>query len=400
MKYFKLPDLGEGLPEAEILEWHVKEGDEVSVDQLLVSVETAKAVIDIPSPQQGVITHLFGSEGDTIHTGEPLLEFAGEADDSGTVVGELKSGVANRDGFQQDHFIIGAAPSTAAHQPRMTPAVRALARRLDVDISQLVGSGRSGQVTPEDVERAARTNQTHGKAEPLRGVRKQMAKNMALAYAEVVPVTLFEDVDVHGWQPREDVTIRLIHAIAMACKAEPALNAWFDGQQLSRRLHDQVNLGVAVDTEQGLFVPVIRDIGNRQTADIRDGLNRLREDVIKRTIPPSELQGGTITLSNFGTISKTGGKIQSAPGAPNGDGSAMESTEIVAGRYATPIVVPPTVAILGAGVIRPQVAAYDGQVQMRRMLPLSLTFDHRAATGGEASRFMLAVIKDLMRPSL
>ena len=214
---------------------------------------------------------------------------------------------------------------------------------------------------------------THGKAEPLRGVRKQMAKNMALAHAEVVPVTLFEDVDVHDWHPDEDITMRLIHAIAAGCRAEPALNAWFDGQQLARRVHDDINLGVAVDTEQGLFVPVIRDIGNRQVADIRDGLNRLREDVIKRTIPPSELQGGTITLSNFGTI--TGG--------------------VIAGRYATPIVVPPTVAILGSGVIREQVVAYQGVVQVRRVLPLSLTFDHRAATGGEAARFLRAVIEDL-----
>ncbi|MBM95397.1 MAG: branched-chain alpha-keto acid dehydrogenase subunit E2 [Oceanospirillaceae bacterium] len=372
MKYFKLPDLGEGLPEAEILEWHVREGDDVRLDQLLVSVETAKAVIDIPSPQQGVIAHLFGAEGDTIHTGEPLLEFAGETDDTGTVVGELKQDSAQGTA-QQDHFFIGAAPSTAAHHPRMTPAVRALAKRLDVDISHLKGSGRAGMLTPEDVERAARQDQTHGKAEPLRGVRKQMAKNMALAHAEVVPVTLFEDVDVHDWHPDEDITMRLIHAIAAGCRAEPALNAWFDGQQLARRVHDDINLGVAVDTEQGLFVPVIRDIGNRQVADIRDGLNRLREDVIKRTIPPSELQGGTITLSNFGTI--TGG--------------------VIAGRYATPIVVPPTVAILGSGVIREQVVAYQGVVQVRRVLPLSLTFDHRAATGGEAARFLRAVIEDL-----
>lgn len=383
MKYFKLPDLGEGLPEAEILEWHVREGEDVSTDQLLVSVETAKAVIDIPSPQNGTIAHLFGAEGDTIHTGEPLLEFAGEEDDSGTVVGELKQDQGkSASAPTEEHFFIGAAPSSRSAAPhsapaQMTPAVRALAKRLNVDISQLRGSGHQGHITPDDIERAARTDQAHGKAEPLRGVRKQMARNMALAHAEVVPVTLCEDVDVHHWSAAEDITLRLIRAIASGCQAEPALNAWFDGQQLSRRVQETVNLGVAVDTEQGLFVPVIRDIGSRTSEDIRAGLDRLRQDVIKRTIPPSELQGGTITLSNFGTI--TG--------------------DVIAGRYATPIVVPPTVAILGSGVIREQVVAWQGEPCVRRVLPLSLTFDHRAATGGEAARFLRAVIEDLSQPS-
>ena len=370
MKYFKLPDLGEGLPEAEIVEWMISEGDKVTTDQILATVETAKAIIELPSPQDGVITHLFGQAGDTIHTGEPLLEFAGEEDDSGTVVGELKrsSEVAT-----EDHFFIGAAPSTLAHSQKMTPAVRSLASRLNVDTDNLKGSGQNGQLTTDDIERMARTDRTHGKAEPLRGVRKQMARNMARAHSQVVPVTLSEDVDINDWETSEDITIRLIHAISAGCKAEPALNTWFDGEQLARRILSQINLGVAVDTEQGLFVPVVRDIGNRNLNDIRDGLNQLRQDVINRTIPPSELQGGTITLSNFGTI---------------------------AGRYASPIVIPPTVAILGAGVIREQVVPVAGEIAIRRIMPLSLTFDHRAATGGEAARFMRAVIDDLARESI
>lgn len=370
MKYFKLPDLGEGLPEAEILEWHIQEGDSVTTDQILVSVETAKAIIEIPSPQDGVIAHLFGQAGDTIHTGEPLIEFGGdEHEDSGTVVGELKSDVSSG----ADHFFIGAAPSTAQYRQPMTPAMRALAQRLNVDPNSLQGSGRDGHVTPEDIERAAQVDRTHGKAEPLRGVRKQMAKNMALAHAEVVPVTLCEDVDIHDWKSGEDITMRLIHSIAQGCQAEPALNAWFDGPRLARRLHNKINLGVAVDTEQGLFVPVVQDIGTRSLEDLRAGLNRLRQDVINRTIPPTELQGATITLSNFGTI---------------------------AGRYASPIVVPPTVAILGAGVIREQVMPVAGEIKVRRVLPLSLTFDHRAATGGEAARFMRAVIDDLSKKTI
>ncbi|MDO6564428.1 dihydrolipoamide acetyltransferase family protein [Amphritea sp. 1_MG-2023] len=370
MKYFKLPDLGEGLPEAEIVEWKIKEGDQVATDQILATVETAKAIIELPSPQDGVIAHLFGQAGDTIHTGEPLLEFGGEDDDSGTVVGELKQA---SDCTTSDHFFIGAAPSTQAYQQNMTSAVRSLAQRLNVETSDIQGSGQAGQLTVDDIERLAKADRTHGKAEPLRGVRKQMARNMALAHASVVPVTLNEDVDIHLWGPDEDITMRLISAIAAGCKAEPALNTWFDGQQLARRMLDQINLGVAVDTEQGLFVPVLRDIGNRSLQDIRKGLNLLREDVINRTIPPSELQGASITLSNFGTI---------------------------AGRYANPIVMPPSVAILGAGVIRDQVVPVANKVVIHRIMPLSLTFDHRAATGGEAARFMRAIINDLAKESI
>ncbi|WP_299180608.1 dihydrolipoamide acetyltransferase family protein [uncultured Neptuniibacter sp.] len=369
MKYFKLPDLGEGLPEAEILEWHIQEGDEVTTDQILVSVETAKAIIEVPSPQSGVIAHLFGEPGDTIHTGEPLLEFAGaDETDSGTVVGEIPQ--AANQLSHQDEFIIGAAPSSRSGQPqtRATPAVRALAKRLNIDLSQLSGSGHNGNITPKDVEQAAYLDKKHGKAEPLRGVRKHMAQAMARSHAEVVPVTITEDADIEHWPKGSDITLRLIQAIASACIAEPAFNTWFDGQSLSRRIHTHIDLGVAVDTDQGLFVPVLRDIGNRTPEDIRDGLNRLRADVKARTIPAQELQGATLTLSNFGTI---------------------------AGRYASPIVVPPQVAIIGAGVIRQQPVAVKGKLCIHRILPLSLTFDHRALTGGEAARFLLALLRAL-----
>ncbi|GAA0702321.1 dihydrolipoamide acetyltransferase family protein [Marinobacterium maritimum] len=368
MKYFKLPDLGEGLPEAEIVEWHVQEGDEVEVDQILVSVETAKAIVEVPSPQTGVIAHLFGAAGDTIHTGEPLVEFAGGEDaDSGTVVGQLSQAKSTES--QRESFIIGAAPSSrqAAHQST-TPAVRSLAQRLGVSLETLRGSGPGGRVTAYDVERAADLDQSFGAPEPLKGVRKQMAKAMAQSHAEVVPVTLCEDADIDHWPEGTDITMRLVQAIAAACQAVPDLNVWFDGQQLARRPHSKIDLGVAVDTEQGLFVPVLRDIGNRSLDDLRDGLNRLRADVKARSIPPAEMQGATITLSNFGTL---------------------------AGRYASPVIVPPQVAIIGAGVIRRQPVAVGDEVRIHRVMPLSLTFDHRAATGGEAARFMLALIQSL-----
>src|SRR5690606_3599980 len=170
---------------------------------------------------------------------------------------------------------------------------------------------------------------------------------------------------------RRDLMIRLILAIAAACKVEPALNAWFDGRALGRRVLPHVHLGIAVDTGDGLFVPVLRDVGNRTPEDLAEGLARLRRDVEARTIPPEEMRGYTFTLSNFGTFG---------------------------GRYANPIVQPPTVAILGAGRIRDEVVAVAGRPAVRPILPLSLTFDHRAVTGGEATRFLAAVIAHIEAP--
>ena len=376
MRYFKLPDLGEGLQEAEIVEWHIKAGDTVSEDQVIVSVETAKAIVDVPSPCAGKVLTLFGAAGDQVHVGEPLLEYAdAKNDDSGTVVGKVKTGSAE---IETDDFIIGSPEpaSTAAADSRnsdrvlATPLIKALANRLNVDLTQVAGSGSHGLITTDDVEKAAQVRDDFGSATTLSGVRRVMAKNMARAHAEVVGVTLYDDVDIHAWKKQEDPTMRLVRAIGLACKDAPQLNAWFDGSNLSLRLIDRVDLGIAVDTPDGLFVPVLRDIAGRKTTDLRKGLNNLRDAVKSRKIPPQEMTGATITLSNFGTI---------------------------AGRYANPVIVPPTVAILGAGKMRDEVVAVDGVPAVHRVLPLSLTFDHRSASGGEAARFLALVMQDLAK---
>lgn len=369
MKNFKLPDLGEGLPEAEIVEWHVKVGDTVEVDQVLVSVETAKAIVEVPSPEAGTIAKLFGEPGDIIHTGEPLLAYEGEGDDSGTVVGELKKAEA---GSRQDRFIVGAAPSSKrARANRATPGVRALAERLGVSLEQIKGSGPGGLITNDDVHNQASHQKQLGDSEPLRGTRRTMARNMALSHAQVVPVSIYEDVDIGDWKKGTDITMRLVRGIATACETSPAMNCWFDGDNLSRRLLDEVHIGIAVDTPDGLFVPVLRDVNHRSLKDLRKGLENLREAVATRKIPPKEMQGATITLSNFGTMT---------------------------GQYANPIVTPPQVAIVGAGSIREKVVPYKGAATIRRILPLSVTFDHRAATGGEASRFLGALVEALGKP--
>ena len=457
IKTFYLPDLGEGLPDATVVEWHVKEGDTIKLDAPLVSMETAKAVVDVPSPYTGKVTKLHGAAGDVIETGAALAEFEpdpnakqraeaeatghhhgpkkaaapaaepkkvtasdeggeiesgnGKADreDEGTVVGAMISG---------SHVHVEQASSVGG--VKAVPAVRALAKKLKVDIARVKPSGADGVVTLQDVKNAAANGsaalgaaparavsssagrhlapelpqpepartatslagkpvrtappsvQASGQPEQLKGVRRNMARVMADAHANVVPTTLVDDADLHAWIGKQDITARLIRSIVAACKAVPALNAWFDGKNLTRTLHPHVDIGIAVDTEDGLFVPALRNADVLDSAGIRAGIKRLRTQVEDRTIPSSELSGYTISLSNFGMF---------------------------AGRYATPVVVPPCVAIIGAGKLSHDVVAVMGGIEVHRRMPISVTFDHRAATGGEAARFLKALLDDLSLPN-
>jgi len=374
MNVFKLPDLGEGLPDAEIVEWYVKPGDSVGKGDRLVAVETAKAIIDVPSPQAGTVGKLFGAVGDVIETGRPLVAFGVDEDDDGdggagstpaadrgTVVGEME---VNEDVIAE--AATGRAQGSATF--RATPAVRALANRMNVELAMVTPSGRDGLILADDVRRVACILAEHGPMEPLRGVRRAMSRNMAQAHAEVAPASLTEDADITAIAASADITPRLIRALIAGCKAEPSLNAWYDGHANGRRVLERIHLGLAVDAPQGLFVAVMNDIQDDDDARIVARLGELKQKIKARSLAPADLRGYSITLSNYGAI---------------------------AGRYAYPVVLPPTVAILGAGKARDQVVAYRGEIAIRRVLPLSLTFDHRAVTGGEAARFMQAVIDDL-----
>lgn len=456
IKTFYLPDLGEGLPDATIVEWHVKEGDTIKLDAPLCSMETAKAVVDVPSPYTGKVTKLHGAAGDIIETGSALAEFepdpnakqraeaestghhhgpkkgAGsptpdhkvvasdeggeieantkpEREDEGTVVGAMVSG---------SHVHVEQASSVGG--VKAVPAVRALAKKLKVDLTRVKPTGADGVVTLQDVKNAAANGsaalgaasaravhedagrhlaprlpepeaartatslagkpvrtappsvQASGQPEQLKGVRRNMARVMADAHAQVVPTTLVDDADLHAWIGKQDITARLIRSIVVACKTVPALNAWFDGKNLTRTLHPHVDIGIAVDTEEGLFVPALRNADVLDGAGIRAAIKRLRTTVEDRSIPASELSGYTISLSNFGMF---------------------------AGRYATPVVVPPCVAIIGAGKLSHDVVAVMGGIEVHRRMPISITFDHRAATGGEAARFLKALLDDLSLPN-
>ncbi len=364
MTKFLLPDLGEGLQDAEIVAWHVSEGDHAVEGQPLLSVETDKAVVEVPAPQSGRIAKLFGAKGDVVKVGTPLVEFdEGKGEDSGTVVGRL----AREPESEPERE---AKPAARAGAVRASPAVRALARNLGVDLGRIVPTGPDGSISRADVERAAQSMVDAGTLEPLRGVRRSMAQRMAAAHDQVVRAGVADEADIGDWTPREDIMVRLVRAIAAACRAEPSLNAWYDAEAGERRLIGRIDIGIAVDTKDGLIVPVLRDAGARSPSDLRRGLDRLRAGTSARTVPPEELRGATFTLSNFGMFG---------------------------GRFAHLIVVPPQVAILGAGRCEERVVAKNGAPAVRRMLPLSLTFDHRAVTGGEAARFLAALKADLER---
>jgi pyruvate dehydrogenase E2 component (dihydrolipoamide acetyltransferase) len=349
-RIFVLPDLGEGLTEAEVVAWHVAEGDHVVAEQPLVSVETDKAVVDIPSPWPGRIARLLAAPHARLPIGAPLVAFGeGEGGDTGTVVGELAAPAS------------APRPAAPPARPRAAPAVRALAATHGVALESLAGSGPGGEITKADVENAA---QRHAGFVPLVGVRRAMAQRMAEAGRTVVPATVTEEADVTGWPGDAPVTALLVMALVAGCRAEPALNAAYDDVAIARRLNAEVHAGIAIDTEDGLIVPVLRNAGRLDRAAAQEELARLIAEARARRLGPEALRGATISLSNFGSLG---------------------------GLFANLVVVPPQVAILGAGRIRPVAVIRDETAAVSRLMPLSLTFDHRAVSGGEAARFLAAV---------
>ena len=366
MNIFNLPDLGEGLPDAEIHEWFVKEGDVVQVDQPLVSMETAKAVVDVPCSQSGTIAKLFGKPGDVIKTGEPLVAFVAsnsKSPDKGTVVGNLEESSE----ISEDNFTIGSG--TTRSRIKATPAVKMLAKKLAIDLSTVKGTGDHGVITQHDVQtQADRNAQPPTGFEPLRGVRRAMLNSMIQSHNEVVPVSIFDEADIHEWKTGTDITARLVKAIIDACKKEPALNAWFDTKHAARQCFEQVHLGIAMDNEDGLFVPVIHDAAKHSATELRAIIDEFKKSVGNRSVTADKLKGATITLSNFGKF---------------------------AGRFASPIIVPPMVAIIAVGRLYKGVVSTEKGIESHNILPLSLSFDHRAVTGGEATRFLGGIIDSL-----
>ena len=435
MREFKLPDLGEGLTEAEIVEWHVSADQDIKLNQPLVSVETDKAVVEVPSPVSGRVISLHGEPGDVIPVGDVLARFddgsgsrersdpprerglpsprRGEAapdtssapakadakqkGDAPGVVGELPSA-----GVVMADTTASAAARTSKPRVKAAPSVRALARELGVDLTHLEGSGPQGRITAKDVATAApgergRPRPQRGEAAPdtpwergrprprrgqdalapsfpatsdekLSGPRRAMFRSMTAAHREVALCTVMDDADIHDWESPRDFTPRLIRAMVAGCRAEPRLNGTFKAETGVLSMAEEVHMGLAMHTPHGLIVATIYNAGKLNLNELRDEVARLKKAGVDRTLKPDEVRGYTITLSNI-----AGGSS----------------------RYATPLMVPPTVGILASGAARDEVVAVDGLITIRRIMPLSLTFDHRCVAGAEASRFLGAVLADL-----
>lgn len=381
MPTFKLPDLGEGLPDAQIREWFVKEGDSVAIDQLIASMETAKSLVEIPAPFAGIIDKLYGQPGDTIETGSPLVDFADAEgtpsttqarEDSGTVVGHLET---------SDTVIEESATgitTTSAHRstaPKAMPAVRNLAKKLGVDLTTVTATGPNGTITADDVKSATpSTTQAidiSTSKTKMSGVRAAMADHMSQIHQQVVPATLCEDADIHAWaEGHNNASVRLLQALCAACKTVPMMNTHFDAYSQSIQSFDCVHAGIAVNTEKGLFVPVISDCEQKSASELRDALNTLKQQAKDLTLDKGNIGKATIVLSNVGSL---------------------------AGRYAVPVVPKPSVAIIAAGRTRDEVVAFEGKPAVHPVMPLSITFDHRVITGGEAALFLKAFIEHLVK---
>ena len=392
---FLLPDLGEGLEDAEIERWLVSTGDSVELNQPIVEVTTAKATVEVPSPWAGVVERLHAAEGDIVMVGAPLVTILvsesadAAAPDGSSGAPPLLVGYGATPGAQEH---AGAAPAepaapetrgTAAQHVAATPAVRALARQLGVDLGVVPGTGPGGRITREDVEAAAGSPPAGAASAetrtPVRGVRRLVAERMTRSVREIPQVTTFLTVDAtHLLAFREALTAAggrvgplavVVRALAAACAEQPLLNASFDAQRAEIVTYEDVHVGVATDTDRGLMVPVVRDAGAKGIVAIEREIAELSAAARDGTIRPDQMTGGTITVSNVGTF-----------GA----------------EFGTPIVNPPEGAILALGVIEPRALVIDGRVEARAACTLSLTFDHRLLDGAQAGR-ALASLRDLLQ---
>ncbi|MGI9422080.1 MAG: dihydrolipoamide acetyltransferase family protein [Hyphomicrobiaceae bacterium] len=365
MKVFRLPDIGEGLQEAEIVSWHVSPGDHVVSDQPLLAIESDKAVVEIPSPYSGTIVTLHGAVGDIVRVGAPLVGFSDEAGaDVGAIVGELGTDKA---AAAVEKSVTSPTRTETISRIAAAPAVRALAVARGLDLADVRGTGPGGTILRSDVDAAVSGPETMTGFERLRGARRVMASNMERAGSTIVPATVTDLVDVtNWWRKGADITCRVLSGVATAAQHEPSLNAWYHAATLSRKLHPCVDIGLAVDAPEGLYVPVIRDVATLRESEIQQRVSEVVDLVRMRALTPEQVRNPTITVSNFGSIG---------------------------GRHAHLVLLPPQVAIIGIGRAETSLQLIDERVTERTMLPVSLTFDHRAVTGGEAARF-LAVMRD------
>lgn len=392
-RVFQLPDLGEGLTEAGLVQWLVSVGDTIAVDQAIAEVETAKSVVQLPSPFAGVVSALHGEPGHAIDVGAPVLEVSGEADGAGAPIapsdagsGNVLIGYGTTERRPHSRRRPATRPGTTSPPDASTapvavrsPIVRRLARELGLDVHAIVPTGHDGAVTRADVLAAAVDDEIDGlhvrSRERLSPLRKAVSARLSRSRSEIPEATVWVDVDATElWGLRSrmapstanapSLTALLARFVLIALAEHPILASRLsdDGAELIG--FDGVNLGVAVDTERGLLVPVIPGAHSLDVEGLDSALRELATRARSGSLPPDALRGSTFTLNNYGGLGV--------------DGSAA-------------IINHPDVAILGIGRMLERPWVVDGRIAVRRIVQLSLVFDHRVCDGGYAAGFLRRV---------
>ncbi len=412
---FRLPDLGEGIVEGEIIKWLVKEGDKVEEHQPIVEIETDKAVVQVPSPKSGTLLKTFGNSGEKVHVGDVLCSI-GEAGEKPALVTKIVSSVTAKaeikrrpagavgeleEAPEEEEKPAVPMPPKKVAEPMVAvmPAVRKLAQDMGVDISKVQGSGPDGRITEDDVRRGA------GKAEkeapraptitfekfgrvlriPLKGIRKTIAENMTLSLRTAAHVTHMDYADVtklaaYREKEKEEAEKKgvkltflpfVVKACILALKEFPYVNSSLDDEKQEIVIKQYYHIGMAVDTPAGLMVPVIHNANEKTILEIARDVWRLAELARTREIQLKDLQGSTFTITNIGSLG---------------------------GEFATPVINYPECAILALGRISEKPLVIDGKIEIRKVLPLSLSFDHRIIDGAMAAKFVGEVKRHLEDP--
>lgn len=403
---FRLPDVGEGLDQAEIVEWLVAEGERVERDQPLVEILTDKSQTQLPSPKAGVIRRLGFAEGDMAEVGQVLVEF-----DGGAAVDDEPATPAPPVATAAPAPSPTPAPATPSRRPKASPAVRRRALEAGIDLTTVAGTGPGGRITADDLSRAitapdptpATAPQTPAAAiaprpapatgtlgqmaagrHPLRGIRRVTAASMTEALA-IPHIHGADELDatellagrqrIKELEPERAAALTplafFVMAVADGLRRFPMINASIDPDAGHIDVHADINIGIAVASEQGLVVPVVRNADQRSLFDLADELRRLTIAARDRTITTAELQGGTCTVTNYGSLG---------------------------GRYSTPMIRPPEAAIVGFGSIRSRPFVVDGQVVARPTLPIAVAVDHRLIDGDLMTAFQEHIIGLLSHP--
>ncbi|MGZ4257476.1 MAG: dihydrolipoamide acetyltransferase family protein [Gaiellaceae bacterium] len=353
---FKLPDLGEGLTEGEVARWLVSEGQEVAEDDPLVEIQTDKTTVEIPSPAGGKVARILVAEGDVVPVGTVLV-----------VIGEDGAGASPAEPpGQTQGQTEGQSLGGRDERVRATPLIRRMAQELGVELESVAGTGPHGRITEDDVRNAASGQASdEGRREPLRGVRRLVAEHMARAHREVPPVTWVEECDFSNVELKRLVPT-VLEAVAESLQEFPELNARLEGDAIVYL--DRYDLGVAVQTDQGLVVPVVRACEAKSLDELEHEVARLADGAREGALKPEELRGSTFTVTSAGKLG---------------------------GLLTTPIVNHPEVAILSVGRVADRPVVRDGEVTVRPVGTIAVTFDHRVIDGARAAEFGLAVIRRL-----